>query len=160
MQSVTLVALLSALLAAAAPAQRPADVVRWSGEATAPAKPGGTLSVAMTADVQPGWYLYGLTQPKGGPKPLTFEVGKGAPFTIGLKNVKGPEPSVTSDPNFDLETRQHAGKAVFAVPVTIAASVGPGRHTIPIDVTFQSCGNGLCLRPFTQTVPVDVVIER
>ena len=154
-------AVLALMIAAGAhvSAQRPADVVRWSaGAAGLAVKAGATVPVEITADVQEGWHLYALSQPKSGPIPLLFAVAKGKPFEIRAKEIVAPKAEVVKDPNFNLETHQYDGKVTFQVPVTAPRNLPAGAHTVPIEVTFQACGNGMCLRPFTQAVPVDITV--
>lgn len=152
--------LLIVLLAAPLAAQRPTDIVKWSAKAVeTEVKPGAVVPIEMTADVQKGWYLYGLAQPKGGPIPLNFAGVKGKLFRVQPKDIKGPDPIVKEDLVFDLTTRMHEGKAVFSVPVLVARGVAAGQQTVPIEITFQACGNGICLRPYTHTVKVDVVVR-
>lgn len=148
------------LAAASLAAQRPSDIVKWSAKApAADVRAGSVVPLEITADVQAGWYLYGLTQPKGGPVPLGFSGAKGKLFQVQPRGVKGPEPIAKDDPIFDLETTMHNGKAAFTVPVLVARGVAAGRQTIPIEITFQACGNGICLRPYTHTVRVDVTVR-
>lgn len=142
-------------------AQKPTDVVKWTANAGArEVKAGGTVPVALTAEVAPGWHLYALTQPKGGPNPLEIVVAQGKSFAIKAADITAPAPEVTSDVVFGLETRQYDGKVVFTVPITAAAAATAGRHSVPIEITFQACGNGICLRPFTQTLPLELIVVR
>lgn len=151
----------SLLLAVPLAAQRPTDIVKWSAKpAQTEINAGATVEVQITADVQPGWFLYGLTQPKGGPIPLRFAGAKGSAYQVDTKGIKGPEPIVKEDPVFDLATRMHEGKAVFTVPVKAGSGAGAERQTIPIEITFQACGNGICLRPYTHTIDVPVSVSR
>ena len=149
------------LLAAPLAAQRPTDVVKWSAKPVeAEIKAGTVVPVEIVADVQKGWYLYGLTQPKGGPLPLNFAGAKGKLFQVQPRGIKGPDPLVKSDPVFnDIETRMHAGRTVFTVPMLVARGVTAGAQTIPIEITFQACGDGICLRPYTHTVNVNVTVR-
>lgn len=155
-----LLLLLALHLAVPLAAQRPDDIVKWSAKpAQAEVKAGAVVAVEVTADVQRGWFLYGLSQPKGGPIPLNFAGAKGKLFQVQPREVKGPEPIAKEDPIFDLTTEMHEGKATFTVPVLVARGVTAGKQTIPIEVTFQACGNGICLRPFTQTVRVGISVR-
>ncbi len=139
--------------------QRPADVVRWSATAVTPTvEAGGTLHVSLTANVQNGWKLYAIAQPESGPKPLTIELAAGAPFTISRKQIVAPQPKTMKDENFDLDTRYYEGKATFRVPMTVARSAS-GKTNVPLEITFQACGNGICLRPFTEKVNLEVDIR-
>ena len=132
--------------------QRPADVVKWSATASA-LEGAGTVKVLLTATIEPGWKLYALSQPKGGPQPLAIEVADGAPFTIAKKQIVAPKPKTLKDENFDLQTLYYDTQAVFTVPVSVPPSVS-GKAEIPLEITFQACGNNICLRPFTEKVTV------
>jgi thiol:disulfide interchange protein DsbD len=155
-QVLTLVALVLS------PLQRPTDVVRWSAEAaSATAADRATVSIKVSAQVQPGWKLYAIEQPPGGPKPLSFATAKGSPFQIVSKRIVAPPSKLQKqDENFALDTRYYENSAAFAVPVTVASEVAAGTHEIPLEVTFQACGAELCLRPFTLKLPVRISIAR
>jgi len=157
------ISLLGVMLAIAsvAAAQRPTDIVKWT--AVAPAKAvqvGGVAKVALTAEVEPGWKLYALTQPKGGPSPLAIKIAKDAPFAIVQKDIARPLPKVQKDDVFSLETMYYEHEAEFVVPVSIPKTATPGTQVVPIEVTFQACGQSICLRPFTQRLEVSVSISK
>jgi thiol:disulfide interchange protein DsbD len=155
-QMLTLVALVLS------PVQRPTDVVKWSAEAApATVTDGTTVSIKVSAQVQPGWKLYAIEQAEGGPKPLSFATAKGSPFQIVSKRIVAPPSKLQKqDENFALDTRYYENGAAFAIPVTVARQVPAGAHEIPLEVTFQACGAELCLRPFTQKLPVRISIAR
>ena len=53
----------------AAPQTGP-DPVQWSlALKQASVKPGGTVLATLTATIQPGWHMYSMTTPLGGPNP-------------------------------------------------------------------------------------------
>jgi thiol:disulfide interchange protein DsbD len=148
------------LLTFVIPLQRPSDIVRWT--ATAPAKPvapGGTAKIELQADIEDGWKLYALSQPKGGPVPLAINLEKGSTFTLVQKQITGPLPKLLKDANFNLETQYYEHDAAFTVPVTLPKTAS-GKQQIPLDITFQACGASICLRPFTQRLTAEVVVGR
>lgn len=148
-------------LAGSLAAQRPADIVKWSAEPpTAGVRAGGVAKIGLTARVEDGWKLYALTQPKGGPIPLAIGVAKGAPFTLTAKNITSPVPKLQKDEVFESETQYYEHEAAFVVPITVPKTVEPGSHVVPIDVTFQACGQSICLRPYTQRVEVTVNVTK
>jgi DsbC/DsbD-like thiol-disulfide interchange protein len=148
-------------LAAVAAAQRPADIVKWSADAPAGSvRPGGTAKIGLTAKIEEGWKLYSLTQPKGGPIPLAIGVAKGAPFTLTAKNITAPAPKLQKDEVFSSETQYYEHEAAFVLPVTVPKTVEAGSHVVPIDVTFQACGQSICLRPYTQRIEVTVSVTK
>jgi DsbC/DsbD-like thiol-disulfide interchange protein len=121
---------------------------------------GGTVRIALSAKIEPGWKLYALTQPEGGPQRLAIALPKGTPFTLNQKQIGGPVPKVHKDENFSMDTLYYEDAAAFTVPVTVSRDSAAGRQQIPLDVTFQACGQSLCLRPFTQRVTVELTIAR
>ena len=43
---------------------------------------------------------------------------------------------------------------------SVPKSTTAGSHELPLAVTFQACGAQLCLRPFTQALPVKVAVTQ
>jgi DsbC/DsbD-like thiol-disulfide interchange protein len=153
-----LVLVLCSLLLAAV--QRPADVVRWSASPpSAAVAPGATVKISVAAKVQPGWKLYAIEQPVDGPEPLTFDVPKDSGYALTAKQISAPKPKIQNDDNFRLQTRYYENEVSFTVPVTVPASATGAAH-VPLQVTFQACGQNICLRPFTQTLQVPITISR
>ena len=153
-------ALLVFCLTFLAPAQHPADIVKWS--ATAPAKavaPGGTARIELSAQIEDGWKLYALSQPAGGPVALSIALEKGAPFKLVQKEISGPLPKVQRDPNFNRDTQYYEREAAFVVPVVVPKGAA-GKKEVPLEVTFQACGAEICLRPFTHKLTAVVVVSR
>ena len=130
----------------------------------APAKPvqvGGVAKVALTAEVEPGWKLYALTQPKGGPVPLAIAVAKNAPFTLSTKEITAPAAKAQKDELFSGgNTQYYESEVAFILPVAVSKTTPPGDHTVPLDVTFQACGKEICLRPFTQRLDVKLTVTK
>ncbi|MDI1241627.1 MAG: cytochrome c biogenesis protein CcdA [bacterium] len=113
------------------------------------------LKVALKAEVEPGWHLYSLEQPKGGPIATTIKVSEGSEFEIDGKIEEATKPKVQPDPNFvidgkALETRFFVERAEFIVPVKGAdiASL----DSLALDVRFQLCNDTVCLPPRTKRV--------
>lgn len=150
-----------ALLLSLVPLQRPADVVKWSAAAPrAAVAAGGEATITLTAKIESGWKLYALTQPKGGPIPLSITAPKGSAFPVAAKRIVSAQPKIHKDENFNLDTQYHENEASFTVPVTVPRGAATGKNEVPIDVTFQACGASICLRPFTQRVKVDIAVTR
>jgi DsbC/DsbD-like thiol-disulfide interchange protein len=150
-----------AILLALAGFQRPTDVVKWTAAAPPSAVAAGSeAKVALTAKIESGWKLYALTQPEGGPIKLQIALAKGSAFTLPAKRIVAPLPKVHKDENFSLDTQYYEDEAVFTIPVVVPRTAAAGRTAIPIDVTFQACGESICLRPFTQRVTVDITVSK
>ena len=153
-----LVFVLCSLLLAAV--QRPADVVRWTASApAASAAPGATVKIAVSAKVQSGWKLYAIDQPADGPEPLTFGVAKESGFSVTAKQITAPKAKVQNDENFGLQTRYYENDVSFTVPVRVPSAASRAAH-VPLEVTFQACGQNICLRPYTEKLQVPITISR
>lgn len=152
-----LILVLCSLLMAAV--QRPADVVRWAAAPAGVVAAGATVKVTVVARVQPGWKLYAIEQPADGPEPLTFTVEKGRGFSVATKQIVAPKAKVQNDENFGLQTRYYENDVSFTIPVAVSASAS-GATQLPLEVTFQACGQNICLRPYTQKLQVPITISR
>lgn len=103
----------------------------------------------LKADIDPGWHLYALDQPKGGPIATTIKIPEGAPFEI-TGNIESPKPEVKPDPNFmvdgkPLETRSFEKSASFTVPLKALAD--GSADALALVVRFQLCNDTTCIPP-------------
>ncbi len=151
-------ALVILVLAAPAAAQRAEEIVRWRAVGPAAAvRPGATFEIELSAEVEPGWHVYAMSQQQGGPRPLLIEIPRGHPFAVRVKDIVAPLPSMAEDPNFNLVTQFYADSLTLTVPATVARTAR-GKLALPLDVTFQACSARVCLRPFTTTLTVPVTV--
>lgn len=140
--------------AAVASAQNP---TKWSLESPAKGtivKTGETANVVLKAAVEPGWHLYSLDQPKGGPIAMTVKVAEGSPFEIAGE-IGGGKPFVEPDPNFmvdgkPLDTKFYKDSAEFSI--VLKAREDADTSKIALNVRFQLCNDTLCLPPRTKRV--------
>jgi thiol:disulfide interchange protein len=139
--------------------QRPSDVVHWTavGPATS-VKPGEQATIKVSAAIEPGWHLYALTQPEGGPRRLEIKAGKSSPFPVVAAGVSGPLPKVEHDPNFNVDAHYYEEKTTIDVPVVVTAAAQAGKKSVPLEITYQVCSGQLCLRPTTDTIQADLVV--
>ena len=132
-------------------AQNPA---KWSLSSEAKGRPltsGETFNAELKADIEPGWHLYALEQPAGGPIATTIKVTQGKPFEITGK-IESPKPTIKADPNFPvngkpLETQFFENSVVFTLP--IRSTVAVPADELAVDVRFQLCNDTSCLPPKT-----------
>jgi thiol:disulfide interchange protein len=117
---------------------------------------GDTFSVDVSAQIDAPWHLYAPTQPPGGPEPLVVNVPFTQPFTQ-LGEIEFPLPKVASDPNFNIETQFYEERAAFTIPIQVKAAK-PGRQTLTVVVTYQTCNDRLCLPPTEEELKLAVVI--
>ena len=128
-----------------------------------PAKAGQTAKAVITAKIEPGWHLYSLTQPPGGPRPTRITIDETGPFKASGKATQ-PKPKVAADPNFSTPgqppfmTETFDNEAVFTLPIKIADDAAPGQQKLTIKFYFQVCDDHQCLAPRTKPIEVDVAI--
>ncbi len=121
-----------------------------------PLSSGDKTSVKLNVKIEPGWHLYALDQPAGGPIPTTIKITEGSPFE--LLDVTSPSPISKPDPLFiidgkPLETRYFENEATFTLALTALANIAADE--VAIDVRFQLCNDTFCLPPRTKRVSVD-----
>jgi DsbC/DsbD-like thiol-disulfide interchange protein len=149
-------------LTAAGPAllaQKSEEVVRWSARAPA-VKPGGAAAVELKAEIDAGWHLYALTQVDGGPPPLAIEIAKGQTFTLDKDRISGPLPAVIKGTGSEPDSFHYDDKVTLIVTVKAPKTAKAGKHTVPLEVTYQVCSGSICLRPTTAVVPVELTVRR
>jgi len=137
------VAIFSCLILCA-DAQRPADVVKWTAHLTQ--QNATVATVDLSADIQSGWHIYALSEPAGGPTPLTVSTPEGEAFALNGP-VHESAPTHRFDPSFKMET------AFYQNRVQLVASIKKGKAetaaSIPINVRFQACNDNICMPPYT-----------
>ena len=148
-----------ALLLAVALLPAAENPVSWSFRATPrkPVKAGDNLALRLLAEIEPGWHLYALDHPSGGPIATEISLDSGSLFEMGA--VTGPKPHVLFDPNFDMQVGFYVEKAEFHLPVKVAPSAPAGRQTLVVAARYQPCNDRLCLPPKTVKLEVSVDVR-
>ena len=118
---------------------------------------GATVTVGVSATIDPGWYIYSITQGEGGPVPSRISLGADQPFTQA-GDVRGTEPAVKFDQNFSMEVEMHEGSVAYELPVQVAADAGPDVKEIQVRARYQACTNRVCLPAQTERLTVPVTI--
>ena len=151
---------LACLLASAVAAGAADDPVAWSGK-TSPGKPlprGARFTVELDALIQPGWHLYSLDQPDGGPIATEISLPAGQPFSFAGA-IAAPKPHTVFDPNFNMRVGFYIEKAQFRVPLEVGATAAAGSTTLNIQTRYQCCNDKLCLPPKKVTVPISIEVH-
>jgi len=104
--------------------------------------------VLLKATISPGWHIYSLTQPAGGPNATRIWLPEGQAWKL-TGRVLGPQPRKKYDGAFDMEVESHEGDVIFRLP---AASSGSTGAPIVVRVYFQACNDKVCHPP--QTVEI------
>ncbi|HET9783642.1 MAG TPA: protein-disulfide reductase DsbD domain-containing protein [Terriglobales bacterium] len=123
--------------------------------------PGQKAVIVVSAAIQPGWHVYGLGQPPGGPTPTIIVLADGPVFS-STGSATGPQPHLAYDPSFQMKTQFYLHAARFTVPLRVASTAAAGRQMARVNIRFQACREDLCLPPatLTLTAPAQIVIPR
>ena len=126
---------------------------------TDPVAPGATVTVRLSARINPGWHLYSITQGPGGPVATRIELAPGQPFVLGGA-VDGSAPVTRFDANFGIEVQMYDGSATFTVPFRVAREALPGPAMVTLTARYQACNATLCMPPHTDKVTVPLTVSR
>ena len=137
--------LLPLLLAAGSGFAEKLDPAKWSLELPAAAPPGGKVLGKLQAKIEPGWHLYSLTTPAGGPIPTTIRLDNNA--AVESFRVFEPPPKRAFDPNFNLDTETYEGEPVFLIEIETKKDAAQGSSEIAAEVRYQICDPTRCLPP-------------
>jgi DsbC/DsbD-like thiol-disulfide interchange protein len=151
-----------AATSAASSAQGITDPITWAlavQPAGASSKPGGMVTLALTATIDEGWHLYAIKLEPGGPVPTTITIPDGQVFSAAGDIVE-PLPASSFDGNFNKILEYHENKAVFVVPVKSAATTPAGKQTARVTASYQTCNDRLCLPARSVTVTTEVQIAK
>lgn len=149
------VAIVAMLAAAAGFGQNP---IKWSF-AKAPKQAlrlGEAIALRLEASIDPGWHLYALDQPDGGPIATEIALAGDSPFALGP--IRASKPIQIFDPNFNMRVQFYTEKAWFQLPVTVSADAAPGPATLVVSTRYQSCNDRICLPPKKVKVELSVSI--
>jgi thiol:disulfide interchange protein DsbD len=144
-------------------AQNPSSWSLSSDKQEKELKSGEAITANLKADIESGWHLYALEQPKGGPIATTIKVSEGSPFEIAGK-ITSPKPIQKIEELFvgedgkPLETKFFENTVTFTVPLRAKANVGA--DMLALDVRFQVCNDTLCLPPKTIKVTFAGVVSK
>lgn len=139
---------------------RDKSVVSVQGTFTAPTD-GEPGELFVTARIEPGWHIYSITQPSGGP--IATRIEADLPPGVRLTGVFRPSvaPEKKLEPAFDnIMVETHHGTVVWRAPLEFAANVDPSTLRIEGAVTVQPCDANSCLPPrdlpFTAALTLDL----
>ena len=122
------------------------------------AKPGTRATLTVTGQIDPGWHLYALEEPDGGPIATVVGLTDGDP--ADLINVTEDKPTTLTDPLYNLPTHFFRDTVNFTLHLKLDKSLPPGPTALHVQIRFQSCNDKLCLPPHTDTLEVPLTITR
>ncbi len=143
-----MIAALVTLVLLAQTAAIPANAVTWMLQAPRPVRAGDTVTLTLTATIAPGWHLYAMAQPEGGPSSTEISLPATALATFA-RPIAASKPVTIVDPNFDMRVQLYSESATFALPVKVSATAPAGAHPFAVEARYQSCNDVICLAPKT-----------
>src|SRR5579859_7870606 len=148
---------LAVLLAAGSTFAEKLDPAKWSLELPPPSAPGSKVLARLEAKIEPGWHLYSLTTPAGGPIPTTIRLADNP--SIERFRVFEPKPKRALDPNFNLETETYEGNPVFLIEIGTKKDAAMGPSEVAAEVRYQMCNDRLCLPPVKRRATAALAID-
>jgi DsbC/DsbD-like thiol-disulfide interchange protein len=118
--------------------------------------PGDSFALKIRADIAPGWHIYGLHEPAGGPTALGLILSDDS-AALAAGEATGPAPLKKFDRSFNLPTQTYSGAVELQLPLKLKADLAAGPHTLPVKIRFQSCSDRECRPP--RTVQLDVQVD-
>ena len=151
--SIRALGLLALAVSAFAQQRNPVQWTLTPESATAP--PGGTVAFKLAAKMEPGWHIYALNTPEGGPTPTTVKITPALPAVSAIRLYQ-PKPETKLDPNFNMNVETFEGDVTLVAALELAKDAS-GTHEIPLLLRFQACTDKECLpRKLTLTAKVNV----
>jgi thiol:disulfide interchange protein DsbD len=121
-------------------------------------KTGAKFSVVITGQLDPGWHLYALEEPEGGPIATEITLTDGDP--ADLIRVEEAKPKMLPDPATHRLAGYFENSADFTLQLQAAPDATAGPGNLRVLVRYQSCNDQICLPPHTDTIPVPLTIAR
>ena len=117
----------------------------------ADARAGEGAQIVISARIDPGYHLYSLTQPDGGPQRTLITIPTGSLFSSALPALQPPYRSLY-DSGFKITDQVYEQGVSFAVPVTIKRGLS-GLQRGGLSIHYQLCTDKNCLIPATVQIP-------
>jgi len=137
----------------------PKSPAQWHIKAApASAKAGAKITLTISGKIDPGWHLYAMEEPDGGPIATVVGLTEGDP--ADLLSVDESKPILIDDPLFHLRTGFFRSAVDFTLHLRVDPSAKPGLNPLHVLIRFQSCNDQVCLPPRTDTLEVPLNVTR
>lgn len=113
----------------------------------AEARPGDTVSLRVTARLEPGWHIYDYTkaQPDQGPRGTEFEVFDASGLAVTGDWKSETAPVVKQEPSFDnMLVSSFENGVTWTLPLKVPADARPGAKTLRCQAGYQVCDANSC----------------
>lgn len=113
--------------------------------------------IIVKVDVVPGWHLYGMDLPKGGPKPTVFDFSKSTGVKLVGKVTPNVKPVSKDDKMFNLRLTYWTGSVTFRQKFKVTDS---SKAHINGAVTYMGCNDETCAPPSTFKISKPVIVKK
>lgn len=148
----------------AAPAKKDSSVrlqpksLTWKTKVEpATAKPGDTVKLTLTAELQPGWHLYKLTktQPESGPRQTELDFFEKAGLETAGEWRSSKALKKSKEAAFpELEFVEYwDGSIDFSIDLKVPANAANGEKLLKVQAYYQLCNDSNCSIPGRWTLP-------
>ena len=145
-------------LIAGAPLLAAEDPVQWTLTFDSKAAaPGSHVLAKFTGTIQPGWHVYSMTTPPGGPNPTTAGIAAN-PAVAGFK-IYQPKPLSKLDPSFGIQTETFSEQYPLLFDIELKKDAAAGPANITANVRYQSCNDTICLPPKRKSATAAIAID-
>ena len=116
------------------------EPVTLSAQFTAPTAQRPAM-LMITADIAPGWHVYSLTQPPGGPIKTKIELAPSPQYHLAgqFRGQPAPTTRVDNEAWVGLTIEEHTDRVTWYAPVELAPGVDPASLTITGQVRMLAC---------------------
>lgn len=109
--------------------------------------------ICMKALISDGWHLYGLSLPKGGPKPTTFDFSASNGIKLDGQLTPSELPNEQFDPLFGVKLSWWDRNVTFTQPFTLT---NKNDAIVKVSVSYMSCNGESCTPPKTDSVSAEI----
>lgn len=134
--------------------------VRWSLVMTGDLRAGDSAATAVVelhARIDPGWHLYSLTQPAGGPRATAMRILSDPPFRLAGA-IGQPAPDTIPDRTSTGVSELYSDSVTFRLRIGARSRLSEGKPPLVVAVTYQACNARLCLAPRTDSMSVSTTV--
>ena len=122
----------------------------------AEARPGDTVTLKVTAKLNPGWHIY--TQAKNqkgeGPRKTVLDLFDTAGLEVAGDWKADRKPESRAEPAFDNQTFEYFEDEVsWSIPLKVPSATAPGKKVIRCQASYQICNAQSCSFPGRWTLP-------
>jgi len=135
---------------------KPKDVVLTTSVEPAEARPGDTVTLKVSAKLNPGWHIYtqAKTQEGDGPCKTILDLFDTAGLEVAGDWKAARKPESKAEPAFDNQTFEYFENEIsWSVPLKVPAAAAPGKKSIRCQASYQICNAASCSFPGRWTLP-------